>query len=311
MANKKLSVVIATYNGEKFLREQLDSLYAQTLLPDEVIAIDDCSKDGTIGILEEYQAKYGLKYIINDNNLGVNGNFNKGIMSCTGDYISLCDQDDVWFQNKNETLYKKIQKLESLYGTDQPCCVSSRNTFVDENLNVHHSTELLSDTDDFRDTIIHHLSQGSSMMFNRACLKYILPLPGYDEGICYDTYIGYIVAMVGHKYDLKESLMYYRVHGNNVTASLDVPKFRSNLKRKRETTVVPMHMIRTFRYAVPIAGRFAAKDRLDYVKNIISLSQNINILKRMYILLTTPHIPFGKKMYSFKAALLNFFFRLK
>lgn len=71
MTNKKtLSVVIATYNGEKYLREQLNSLYAQTLLPDEVIAIDDCSTDGTVGILREYQSKYGLRYIVMIRTLG-------------------------------------------------------------------------------------------------------------------------------------------------------------------------------------------------------------------------------------------------
>ena len=67
-------------------------------------------------------------------------------------------------------------------------------------------------------------------------------------------------------------------------------------------------MIRTFQYASPIVNRVAKKDKLSYVENVISLSRDINIFKRIYILLTTPRIPFGKKMYSLKAALLNFIF---
>lgn len=318
MSQPTLSVVIATYNGKKYLREQLDSLCAQTLKSDEVLVIDDSSNDGTLEILEEYRDKYGIKFIVNEKNLGVNGNFEKGIKSCNGDYISLCDQDDVWFKNKNEILYKKLYELEQeeignghvdkngLCTT--PIIVSSRNTFVDEHLNFHHNTELGKDTSDYRDTILSHLSQGSSMMFNRACLKYILPLPDYESGICYDTYIGYIIAMVGHKYDLKQSLMYYRVHGNNVTASLDFKRSSFNLKRKRSVSIVPLHMIKTFQKAKPIIELYATRDKINYVNRIIDLSQDISVFKRVYLLLTTPHIPMRKKFYSLKASLLNNFF---
>jgi glycosyltransferase involved in cell wall biosynthesis len=92
-----ISLAMPTYNGERFLREQLDSIYNQTIVPDEVIVVDDCSTDGTISILEEYKKKYGLKYWVNEKNLGYNKNFEKAISLCTGDYIALSDQDDVWF----------------------------------------------------------------------------------------------------------------------------------------------------------------------------------------------------------------------
>ena len=74
-----ISLVMPTYNGETYLREQLDSIYGQTLVPDEVIVVDDCSTDGTVEILKEYSIKYGLKFYINDTNLGYNKNFAKGI----------------------------------------------------------------------------------------------------------------------------------------------------------------------------------------------------------------------------------------
>lgn len=305
MLHHKLSIVLATYNGERFLREQLDSLYSQTLLPDEVIVVDDCSTDGTVNILQEYKDKYGLKYIVNEHNLGVNANFEKGIKLSTGDYISLCDQDDVWFKNKNEILYNKLSQLEIKYGSSFPCCVSSRNTFVDVNLNIHHTTELKHDTDDYRDTIIHHLSQGSSMMFNRSCKKFIFPIPTSE--ICYDTYIGYVIAMVGHKYDLSQSLMYYRVHGNNVTATLENAQHQFKLRRKRPTSVVPSHMIKTYMKAASIVEKNTSKDKVEYVRRIIKLSQDINLFQRIYILLITRNIPFMKKVYSVKAAILNSF----
>lgn len=307
MYKPTLSIVIATYNGARFLREQLDSVYFQTLQADEVLAVDDCSTDETVAILEEYHQRYGLKYVVNKHNLRVNANFEKGMRLAKGDYISLCDQDDVWFREKNETLYKKLQELEAEYGLNAPCCVSSRNTFVDENLNVHHNTERPTDTNDFRDTIIHHLSQGSSMMFNRTCLKHILPLPSHEDNICYDSHIGYILAMVGHKYDLRQSLMYYRVHGNNITASLGATFVKSPICRKRSTSVVPLHMIRTFIHAKSFVEEQSTEKKLLYVKDIIELSKDINIFKRFFLLLKTKHIPFPRKVYSFKAAILNIF----
>lgn len=303
-----ISIVLATYNGELFLREQLDSIYNQSLLADEVLVVDDCSTDGTVAILEEYHNKYGLKYVINDHNLRVNKNFEKGILLATGDYISLCDQDDVWFREKNETLYNKLQEIESNY-QGIPCVVSSRNTFVDENLNVHHNTELKYDTEDYRETIIHHLSQGSSMMFNRKCIEFILPLPEYEDDVCYDTHIGYILSMVGRKYDLHQSLMFYRVHGNNVTASISEPsKQHSAIRRFRSPSVVPDHMIRTFIHAKQFVEKNSNKEKLNYVERIISLSEDINLFKRIWILISTPKIPMSARLYSVKAHIANLIF---
>lgn len=305
MEHKKLSIVIATYNGASFLREQLDSLFAQTLQADEIIAVDDCSTDGTVPILEEYRQKYGLIYVVNEHNLRVNKNFEKGIQMSTGDYVSLCDQDDVWFKEKNEMLYNKLKELEVKY-PNTPCLVSSRNTFVDEKLRVHHSTELKHDTDDYRDTVLYHLSQGSSMMFNRACIKEFLPLPVHEAGVCYDSHIGYIVAMIGHKYDLRQSLMYYRVHGNNVTASLrGVSNNKRDLRRFRSPSVVPEHMIRTFQHASAFVKEKAMSEKIQFVNRIIELSQNMGLAKRLWLLCITPKIPFGARWYSIKACVVN------
>ena len=105
--NKKISLAMTTYNGEKFLREQLESIYSQTRVPDEVIVCDDNSSDGTIQILEEYRQNKGLIYYVNKPALGVNSNFYKAISLCTGDYIALSDQDDIWKCDK----IKKVKQI--------------------------------------------------------------------------------------------------------------------------------------------------------------------------------------------------------
>lgn len=102
-----VSVVIATYNGEKYIVKQLESIRNQTRKPDEVIIVDDRSNDNTFEIVKEYIELYALwnwQVYLNNCNLGYKGNFQKGIELATGKYIFLCDQDDEWERNKIELM---------------------------------------------------------------------------------------------------------------------------------------------------------------------------------------------------------------
>lgn len=104
---KDVSVVIATYNGEKYIVKQLESIRNQTKKPDEVIIVDDRSNDNTFKIVKEYIHQYALQnwqVYLNDCNLGYKGNFQKGIELAAGKYIFLCDQDDEWESNKIELM---------------------------------------------------------------------------------------------------------------------------------------------------------------------------------------------------------------
>lgn len=109
-SRKHIAVVIATYNGEKFVREQLDSVLAQTLLPSEIIIQDDNSKDGTWVILQEYQNRYPnlIRLYKNEESLGAHANFRKAFKYVTADYIAPCDQDDIWMPEKLEHLYDAL-----------------------------------------------------------------------------------------------------------------------------------------------------------------------------------------------------------
>ena len=99
-----VSIAMATYNGEKYLREQLDSLVKQTYSDLEIIICDDCSHDSTSQILHEYAEKDSrIKLFFNEKNLGFKKNFEKAISLCNGEYIALSDQDDIWELNKIET----------------------------------------------------------------------------------------------------------------------------------------------------------------------------------------------------------------
>ena len=119
-----VSIALCTYNGEKYLRLQLDSLLAQTWPNIEIVVTDDVSTDNTFAILNEYAAIHaGFSIYKNTVNLGYNKNFEATITKCKGDFIAICDQDDIWAAAKIETMLKGWNKTAALL-----YCSSKKNT---------------------------------------------------------------------------------------------------------------------------------------------------------------------------------------
>lgn len=113
---KKISVVMATYNGEKYIREQLDSILLQTYPVYELIIQDDGSTDSTVKIIKEYADRNEyIHFYQNEHNLGFRENFKTATMRATGDYIALADQDDVWYPQKLEKQIDAIGNNDMCY----------------------------------------------------------------------------------------------------------------------------------------------------------------------------------------------------
>ena len=109
----EVSIVVATYNGQRYLSEQLDSIFAQTYRCREVIASDDASTDGTCRLLEGYRQSAGLVVLAHDRNVGSTGNFERGIMYASGDLIAFADQDDVWQPDKIERSVARLREAQA------------------------------------------------------------------------------------------------------------------------------------------------------------------------------------------------------
>lgn len=119
--DKTVSVVMCTYNGEKFLREQLDSIVKQTYPLHELIVQDDGSSDGTMAILEEYAERYPYMQVYrNESPKGINGNFISSIRRATGDFIAISDQDDIWEPYKIELQIQTIGSCLLSSGITKP-----------------------------------------------------------------------------------------------------------------------------------------------------------------------------------------------
>lgn len=125
----RISVAMATYNGEKFIRQQLDSILKQTIQPDEIVISDDGSKDSTLDIIKEFQRKNPkIILVYNTRNHGADGNFANAFSNTTGDLIFPSDQDDLWEINKIELMYKEFTNdIDIVYAQDE---IFDENGFI-------------------------------------------------------------------------------------------------------------------------------------------------------------------------------------
>lgn len=235
----KVSIALATYNGATYLPELLDSLSHQTLKPDEIVISDDCSNDNTIRILERYSEELPIRIIRNKSNLGVNKNFEKAIKGCLGDYIFICDQDDVWFPNNIE---EKIHILEEM-SPNVPALVTTQSFVTDKKLRILQQRKLSKDINDWR-YLLTKQGQGTTMAFNKKLLD-ALPKqwPEIFNEFPYDFCIYLTALLTGNTHASKEALMYYRTHDNNV--SLKVSKIKNFIKQ-----IFPTHKLYQDRISV-------------------------------------------------------------
>ena len=161
---------MTTYNGEKYLKEQLDSIYAQTHRNIEVIVTDDCSTDRTVEILKEYEKAHKLKYYINEKNLGFTKNFEKAISLCNGEYIALADQDDIWLAEKIEILLNNIQ--ENLLIHSDCSIIDEENQVKNQYWKKEHGNSIC-----IQNLLFNNVVTGCTVLFKKELTSIALPFP--------------------------------------------------------------------------------------------------------------------------------------
>ena len=217
---QRMSVALCTYNGALYLQEQLDSLRAQTRLPDEMVICDDGSKDGTIQILQDFskRAPFPVCLSINDKNLGVAKNYEKAISLCSGEIIALCDQDDIWKE-------KKLEKIMNIFLThSEEGLVFSDGEVVDEKgrpLNFRlweavnfcsRSQRAVSDGNSFAVFLKRNVVTGAALAFRSQYKNLILPIP---QDWVHDGWIALLIGAVSHLKFIQDPLIKYRQHSKN------------------------------------------------------------------------------------------------
>lgn len=210
----KLIVLMSTYNGEEYLRQQLDSLLNQDLLPSKILIRDDGSKDETVNILEEYSSKHNLINYYCGKNKGPGKSFWDLIVNCEdADYYALCDQDDVWFKDKLSTAVNMLEQENKQI----PLLYCSKYTLTDTELNpIDSNVSVLYSFSDFQHSLIYHTAPGCTFVFNHATREKIKCYdPEKDYFVIHDAIIHKVATMFGKMILDETTHMYYRQHNNN------------------------------------------------------------------------------------------------
>lgn len=204
------SIAMATYNGEKYIKEQIDSILENMDICDELIISDDGSTDNTIEIIKNYQKKDKRIKLFKGPGRGVKQNFMNAIEHTSGKYIFLSDQDDVWDKNK-------IKIIDKIFEENNYNVVVHNAIIVDKNLKPykkdffkfrHSGTGILKN-------IYKNRYIGCCMAFKRELIEKIIPIPNNIE--MHDQWIGILGERYGKNIFINEKLIKYRRHEDNLS----------------------------------------------------------------------------------------------
>lgn len=217
-----VDILLATYNGAQFLAAQIESLLSQTYGNWRLIARDDGSTDGSLGILKDYAGRHpGRIELLEDAEpgLGPCGNFGRLLAHASADYAMFCDQDDVWLPEKTERMIAAIQELEAECGGDTPLLVHCDLRVVDSALEMLAPSfwryqRLNPVKGQFLNRLlIQNVVTGCASIANRAAVQLALPIP--QDARMHDWWLALVAAAFGRVGYLPEALVLYRQHGTN------------------------------------------------------------------------------------------------
>lgn len=266
---------MTTYNGEKYLREQLTSIVNQSYKDIEIIICDDCSKDNTTKIINEFLSSDKRIFLYqNKQNLGFKKNFEKAISLCKGEYIALSDQDDIWDVNHIQKLYDKIGNNYLVCGNNELVNengISKGLTFFESNLfniNVYKSNE-----DIFKKIMFSgNCFQGASMLIKTEFAKKILPIP---QNVKYhDIWLVSNACYIDKFITTNDIVTYYRQHQAQVTRNIKTSE-ENSFSKTRISLLDEISKISATEYL----SKELISDLYNYHQNISSFIKRVFLLK--------------------------------
>ena len=212
----RVSVLLSTYNGEKYLKEQLEPLSEQSYTSFNIIARDDSSTDNTLKILKSYD----IELMPESENLGATRSFSallKYSLESDSQYLMFCDQDDVWKEEKIEKTLIKMKELESKFG-DIPLLVHTDLEVVDEDLRTidksfWHFEQINPNMNAFNRLLMQNTITGCTLMINKKLAQLAMPIP--SDAIMHDWWLGLVASQFGKIGFVDETTIKYRQHEKN------------------------------------------------------------------------------------------------
>src|SRR5215217_203851 len=220
--NDLVSVAMATYNGANYVAEQIYSILHQTYPWIEIVIIDDGSKDDTVKIIEAYQSRHPcIRLYLNEINIGVNKTFEKAISYCTGTYIALSDQDDIWMPEKVEKLLNEIGEHDAVYSNSM--LVNEKGQSFNKPFNSLMNLKSYYNGAPF---LLSNTVPGHTIMAKGTFLRKLIPFPA---DLYFDLWIAFNAAAGnGIKY-VDTVLVHYRQHASNAVGT----RMSANKREKR------------------------------------------------------------------------------
>jgi glycosyltransferase involved in cell wall biosynthesis len=257
---EEITILLATYNGAKYIKELIDSIRQQTVTNWKLLVSDDCSTDSTVSIIKkEAEKDERIKIVSIGNKYGsAKLNFFNLMSLATGDYFLFCDQDDVWCTEKIEKCIREIKKIEQ-ESRSIPALVFSDSKVVDERLDViSESFERYQNYDpyqiSFGSLLSLNVAAGCTMAFNKCLLQQALKLESFENVMMHDWWMMLVAEAFGDIRYIDTALVLYRQHGDNeVGASGFSPVARARAKTFMQQQMIAScqqagMFVRTFRY---------------------------------------------------------------
>lgn len=280
-----VDVLLATYNGEKYIREQIESILNQTYQNIRLIISDDCSKDNTPEILREYEKKDNrIELYIQEKNLGVVKNIELLLSKVKNNYYMLSDQDDVWLSEKIE------KSLETLTNKDADLVFGDLEV-VDQDLKTIYpsfgdfmllNNKINKYINSPKLNYIYNCVTGCTVLAKKETIQKIVPLPGKSKYLIHDHWIGLMASIYGKVAYMPEKYIKYRQHGNNQVGTEKISHGFKKLDQVRELFInVKLGVFGTYvenNYRFPESMQELNVEIYDYFK-MIQNKKNINFRK--------------------------------
>jgi glycosyltransferase involved in cell wall biosynthesis len=290
-----VNIIMCTYNGGKYIEEQLQSIVDNTENDWKIFVFDDQSTDNTLEIIYQFEKIYPDKITVNINNIrkGAIVNFlssiyDIGLKMKDNDFIMLCDQDDIWNPNKIQKTKNGMNELISVYGNNMPLLVCTDVTVVDDRMNTindsfrrmnHYSIKRL----DFSHLIMENKVQGCTTMINKSMALMLSRMP--DRVVMHDGWMAFVASAFGKIKYIDEPTMKYRQHGSNVQGSLgykeDLKSKFANLGGQRQIVMNTTGQITEF---IEIYGQKLPQSILAAAKAFATLRQQNFFVRRYHLI---------------------------
>ena len=276
MMGKTIDILMAVYNGEMYISEQIDSIINQSYKNWRLLIRDDKSKDNTNKIITEYSKKDSRIKIIKDDkgNLGFVKNFEELLNNSDSEYIIFSDQDDVWFNDKVENLYNVIIKKNN----EKAMLIYCNCSVCDSSLNIIKNKFVKPIKNKINSYFFNFVVQGSSTMINKKMKE--IALPFFEEVYIHDRYLDLIAEFLGEKIFIDKSLMCYRQHANNLIGSKN--EILKKILNKRYFNFKDRELIyKLYReYSKDIV-----KEKKIYIEKYLEITNiKISRIKRIYLI---------------------------